>query len=32
MDALIVSLHDRMADRKHTELFTFYPLFAFTKI
>ena len=32
VDALIVNLHDRMADRKHTELFTFYPLFAFIKI
>ena len=25
MDALIVNLHDRMADRKHAELFTFLP-------
>ena len=25
MDALNVNLHDRMADRKHAELFTFLP-------
>ena len=25
MDALIVNFHDRMADRKHTELFTLLP-------
>ena len=25
MDALIVNLHDRMEDRKHTELFTLLP-------
>ena len=25
MDALIVNLHDRMTDRKHTKLFTFLP-------
>ena len=25
MDALIVNLHDRMADRKHTKLFTLLP-------
>ena len=25
MDALIIRLHDRMADRKHTELFILLP-------
>ena len=29
MDVLIVNLHDRMADKKHTELFTLLPLFVF---
>ena len=29
LDVLIVNLHDRMADKKHTELFTLLPLFVF---